>query len=114
MHEFSIACSLVEQVEQAAAQAGLTEVRAVHIRIGPLSGIAIDALENCWELATANTALFQTQLECEATQVRIYCSNCQRVVESLHEWQLNCPHCGEYSADLRSGRELDLVSLVGP
>ena len=44
MHELSIAMSIVEMAEEEAASQGASQVTAVHLRLGKLSGIVKEAL----------------------------------------------------------------------
>jgi hydrogenase nickel incorporation protein HypA/HybF len=57
MHELSIAMSIVEAAEEALARHGGERVRAVHLQVGPLSGVAKEAL------------MFSFGLACEGTTV---------------------------------------------
>ena len=50
MHELSIALSLLDLVEEEAERRGV-RVAAVHVRLGPLSGVVRDALVSAFELA---------------------------------------------------------------
>jgi hydrogenase nickel incorporation protein HypA/HybF len=111
MHELSIACSLVEMAAQAANDAGAARVEAVHLRLGALAGVVKDALLFSYEIATQGTILAGSRLEIEDVPVVIYCGSC-RMTSSLTSLQsFRCPHCGQPSADIRQGRELELISL---
>ena len=56
MHELSIAMNIVEIAEQQLATHGGERIRAVHIRLGPLAGVAKDALLFSFGLACEGTA----------------------------------------------------------
>ncbi|MEJ2540364.1 MAG: hydrogenase maturation nickel metallochaperone HypA [Gemmatimonadota bacterium] len=112
MHELSIAMSLVELATKAADDAGEDRpIEAVHIRVGALSGVVIDALEFCWDVATRDTACEGARLDVEAVPVRVSCPSCSResALESPHAFR--CAHCGTPTGEVTAGRELDLVSL---
>lgn len=57
MHELSIAVSLVEAAEEEAAKRGAAGVSAVHLRLGPLSGVQKESLLFSYDLATEGTPL---------------------------------------------------------
>ena len=111
MHELSIAYSLVEIANESAVQAGATRVRAVHLRLGALSGVLREALEFCYEIATADTLLANSTLVVRELQVRIYCAVCKLEVDLESVQRFRCPHCGTASGDIRQGRELEIASI---
>jgi hydrogenase nickel incorporation protein HypA/HybF len=65
MHELSIALSIVEGVTEEAQQRGEGIVRAVHLRLGKLSGVVRDALLFAYEAACAGTMLEGSELRVE-------------------------------------------------
>jgi hydrogenase nickel incorporation protein HypA/HybF len=110
MHELSIALSLIELAQQeTTSQPG--RVVALHVKVGPLSGVAPDALRFSYEIATQDTPLAGSELVIEETPVVVFCDICraQHEVRSSH-WFI-CPHCGTPTPDVRRGRELELVAL---
>ena len=44
MHELSIAVSMVEMASEEALRLGAVRVNALHLKLGPLSGVVKDAL----------------------------------------------------------------------
>ena len=44
MHELSIALSMIEMATEEALRFGDTRVNALHLKLGPLSGVVKDAL----------------------------------------------------------------------
>ncbi len=57
MHELSIALSIVEGAEEEVERQGGGRVYAVHLRLGPLSGVVKEALLFSYELACEGTSL---------------------------------------------------------
>jgi len=57
VHELSIALSIVEGAEEEAKRQGGARVCAVHLKLGPLSGVVKEALLFSYELACEGTAL---------------------------------------------------------
>ena len=68
MHELSIALSIVEGVAEEAEQHGGGPVRAVHLRLGRLSGIVPEALLFSYEVACEGTSLQGSELRIEEVE----------------------------------------------
>lgn len=111
MHELGIALNIIEQACVAAQEANATRIESVEVSVGVLSGVAVAALMSCWELASQETLAHGSTLYCHPVAASIYCPHCDQVVTVAEHWRLCCPHCGHYSNDLRTGRELVLVAL---
>jgi hydrogenase nickel incorporation protein HypA/HybF len=63
MHELSIAIALVDMACEEAERQQLGRVRALHLRLGPLSGVAKDALLFSFDVASAGTRIDGATLE---------------------------------------------------
>jgi hydrogenase nickel incorporation protein HypA/HybF len=111
MHELSIAMSIVEMAEEEAEQRGGVQVSAVHLKLGPLSGVVKDALLSSYDLACEGTRLEGSRLIIEEVPIVAYCPKCQmrRPVNS-REWFV-CPECRTPTPDVLQGRELEVVGL---
>lgn len=109
MHELSIALSMIEQIEKAAAQHP-GAVRSAQVRIGVLSGVDCEALRFAWEIARAGTPFASTALEIENVPLRVRCPSCG----SIHAAEMHailCPLCVTPEQEILEGRELQLSSL---
>jgi hydrogenase nickel incorporation protein HypA/HybF len=111
MHELSIALSMIDLATEEAARRGVSHVTALYMKLGPLSGVVKDALLFSYEVASNGTPLEGSRLVIEDVPVVIYCSECkaERVLESIQRFC--CPVCGELSADVLSGRELEFFAM---
>ncbi|MFJ9680719.1 hydrogenase maturation nickel metallochaperone HypA [Streptomyces sp. NPDC101194] len=111
MHEMSIAMAVVGQVEEAARSGGAVGVTSVRLQVGELAGVVPDALSFCFELACAGTVLEGAELIVDSVRARARCAPC------ADEWavgmppMLCCPVCGEATAELLSGRELQIADV---
>jgi len=114
MHELSIAMSIVESLEQEVKQRGCGPVEAVHIRIGGLSGVVPRALRSAYEMAVERTPFANSRLVIEEVPIVIYCAGCGR--SRVVEWpgEFFCPECNTQSAEVVSGRELEIFALELP
>jgi hydrogenase nickel incorporation protein HypA/HybF len=111
MHELSIALGIVDVAAEALARNGGGRVEAVHLKLGPLSGVIKAALLSAYELATEESLLAGSHLEIEDVPVEINCPICRaiRPVQSIQ--QMRCRECGTLCADIVRGRELEVVAL---
>lgn len=75
MHELSIALSLIEGATEEAAQHG-GKVKAVHLRLGALSGMVKDGLLFSYELACEGTPLAGSRLLIEEVPVVVFSLRC--------------------------------------
>ncbi len=111
MHELSIAYSLVSAADEAARQAGVTCVEAVHLQLGAMSGVVAEALLFSYEIATKGTTLEGSELVIEELPVIVYCPTCQEQHQLDDIQRFRCPMCDRPTGDIRQGRELELISL---
>src|SRR5258705_8964440 len=111
MHELSIALSMIEMATEEAERRGGVRVNALHLKLGPLSGVVKDALLFSYQVACNGTPLEGSQLVIEDVPVVIYCRECQseQQLESIQHFC--CPLCGTLSADVVGGRELEFVAM---
>lgn len=110
MHELSIAMSLVDLARQEAERVR-GRVIALHIKVGPLSGVFKDALLSSYEMASYDTSLQGSQLIIEDVPIVIYCPQCraERTVGSMQRFC--CSVCSAPASEILRGKELELVSL---
>ncbi len=110
MHELSIAMGIVDAALEE-AQRRSVQVSAVHLRLGPLSGVVKDALLFSYEVACQDTPLAGSKLIVEDVPVVIFCGRCQqsRTLDTLQSF--SCPECHEPTMDVRQGRELEVFAL---
>jgi hydrogenase nickel incorporation protein HypA/HybF len=111
MHELSIALSILEMAAEVAERQGAKRVAAIHLRLGPLSGLDPDALRSAYELARPATSCDQAELLIEEVPLATYCPTCraERALESIQ--LLCCPICGAATPDVVRGRELEVTAL---
>ena len=110
MHELSIAMSLIEVATEEAERRGVGVV-AIHLRLGPLSGVVKDALLSAYELAREGSPLADARLLIQETPIVAWCPVCklEQRIESVQ--QICCPACGAPTPQITSGRELEVCGL---
>jgi hydrogenase nickel incorporation protein HypA/HybF len=111
MHELSIAMSIVDVAAEEAAARGNAQVHAVHLRLGPLSGVVKEALLSCYEMACASTPLEGSQLLIEEVPVEMFCPGCHQRRPVFSVQHLCCRECGTPAEEVVQGRELQVVAL---
>jgi hydrogenase nickel incorporation protein HypA/HybF len=111
MHELSIALSMIEMATEEAERRGDVRVKALHLKLGPLSGVVKDALLFSYEVACNGTPLEGSQLLIEDVPVVIYCWQCQSEQQLDSIQRFCCPVCGTLSSDVVKGRELEFVAM---
>lgn len=111
MHELSIALSILDLAAEEAQRQGEGRVVAIHLRLGPLSGVVPEALRSAFELAREGSSFGTTELVIEQVPLAAYCPTCagEQALESPQE--LRCPVCGTPTPEIVRGRELEVVAL---
>jgi hydrogenase nickel incorporation protein HypA/HybF len=109
MHELSIAASIVDLAQEEADHRGVS-VRAIHLKLGALSGVVREALLGSYEIAAAGTPLEQARLVIEDVPIVVFCPQCRdRRRASMP--MLRCPDCGTPTPDVLEGGELQVTAL---
>jgi hydrogenase nickel incorporation protein HypA/HybF len=111
MHELSIALSMIDLAREEAGRRGGASVKALHLKLGPLSGVVKDALLFSYEVACNGTLLEGSRLVIEDVPVVIYCAECQQERELESIQRFCCPVCGMLSSEVVRGRELEFVAM---
>ncbi len=111
MHELSIAMSILDVAGEEVEHHGGVRVEAIHIRLGPLAGVAKEALLSAFELASERSPFEHSRLVIEEVPIVVYCSKCQaeRPGDAVH-W-FSCAVCGTTASEVLHGRELELAAL---
>jgi hydrogenase nickel incorporation protein HypA/HybF len=110
MHELSIALSILDLVEEEAERQD-GRVTAIHLRLGPLSGVVKDALLSAYSLARENTPLVVAELVIEEVPLVVHCPACSEPRTLASPQMLCCPDCGTPTPDVISGRELEVFAI---
>ncbi len=110
MHELSIAQSLVELVSDHAAREGADRVRAVHVRLGELSGFR-RALYFCFDRVARGTACEGAGLVIEDVPLTVRCDHCDDVKRPGARYNFRCPTCGMPTPEVVTGREMQIAAI---
>ncbi|WP_084958686.1 hydrogenase maturation nickel metallochaperone HypA [Thermoactinospora rubra] len=107
MHEFGIAASVLDAVEQRAAGRRVTHVK---VRAGALLRIAGPAFDQAFSLVAAGTVADGATTELVVVPARLACRTCGRQEETADTLAV-CGGCGGDDVDLRGGDALVLESI---
>ena len=111
MHELSIAMSIVEMAQDEAEQRGGVQIRAVHLKLGALSGVVKEALLSAYEMACFDTSLQGSSLLVEEVPVVVFCPSCQRQRPLSSTQLFCCSECGSPTSEIVQGKEIEVVAL---
>ena len=103
--------SIIEGATEEAMRHGGARVSAVHLRLGPLSGVVKDALLFSYGLACEGTALEGSRLVIEEVPAAIFCHGCDVERDLTSIQSMCCPVCGAPAPQVAHGREIELVAL---
>jgi len=111
MHELSIAMSMVEMAAEEAARRGGVQVCAIHLKLGPLSGVVREALLFSYDVACEGTPLEGSRLVIEDVPVVVFCAECSAEQTLASVQRFFCPTCGTPTSQVVRGKELEVTAL---
>ena len=104
MHELSLAQSLVEQIQSAAAAENAVRVLRIVVEIGPYAGVETVAFEFAFPFAAEDTLAADAELVVEEVPAMVECDAC-RATSRCEPTRLICPACGSDRVEIRGGHE---------
>ena len=111
MHELAIAQSIVEAIEAKASECNAARVKGVRLKIGEASSVVTDSLTFCFEmLVSLDPTLAGAQLLIDTMPHRAYCRHCACEF-SVTNFVAQCPTCQEWSNEIVSGTELQMLEM---
>ena len=100
-------------LDDAVAAAAGAPLHALRVRVGPLSGVVVEALRFAFEALAPDTPAAGARLDIEETAPAFHCPRCGAdYAAPVGAYQ--CPACGAADGELRGGHELELVSIEVP
>lgn len=106
MHELAIAESVLSAIT---ARIGDRQVVQVRLEIGRLSGVSVDSLRFCFELAAEGTGIDGAELTIDEPPGRARCATCSE--EFVLEDRILLCACGSSDVRLLGGDELRILSV---
>lgn len=112
MHEVGIMESAMSLVEQHAASHERRRVSRVILRVGALAGVDLHALRFAFDVVSEGTVAEGADFEVEEVAATAYCLGCEREFSGAgDDFVFACPDCGDFSGEVRRGRELELSRI---
>ncbi len=112
MHEFSIVSEMIEKISKIKQEQKWIQVTRVQLKMGVLSGVERQAIENCFEILTKEWSGGSPVLDIIIEPVEFHCSNCCK--ESLLETtNFICSDCGATVGSTHGGRNLYFSEMEG-
>ena len=110
MHELGLMQTALDMAFAQARRAGASRIHTLRLRVGIQSGVVVEALEMAFTVATSGTPADSAELVIESVPVICRCRRCGRDFQA-DDVIYCCPICGELSAHVSQGTELELASL---
>lgn len=110
MHEVALMQQAITIVMDRAGQENANRVRAVRMRVGLDAGVVPDSLLYAFGILTDSTIAQGAELSIEQVPVRCYCPHCRAEFTPLNVFY-DCPVCHQPASQVRSGHELEVVSI---
>jgi hydrogenase nickel incorporation protein HypA/HybF len=106
VHELSLMECVVDEVID---RLGAQPIAIVRLQIGELAGVAIEALQFCFEACARDTTLEGAMLDIVSVPARGRCRSCG-ATQAMSSLAAPCT-CGSFDRELIAGTELRLVEV---
>ncbi len=110
MHELSVTESILEIVQQKAAQAGASRIAGINLVLGSWSGFVDDCIQFYFDILSEGTLAEGAALSFQRIPTCFHCRSCGAEF-SPHEYDWSCPQCGSLGGELIAGREFYVESI---
>lgn len=110
MHEMSLCESILQILQDSAAQQGFSKVKTVWLEIGAMAGVEIDALRFGFDVVCKGSLADQARLEIISLPGQAWCMPCGQNVPVSQRYDA-CPRCGSYQLQVNQGEEMRIKEL---
>ena len=111
MHEVSIAESLLDIAIENCTKDGYTKIESIKVKIGKASGVMPDSLLFAFEAMKVGTVAEEARLIIDEIPVSGVCNSCKNLFSVEDKYIIACPHCGNLSLRIDTGRELNIYEM---
>jgi len=128
MHEMAIGETMLKIIDEQARKNNFTRIKSAKLRIGRMEAFEKANLELCLKTYNGGT-LSDTKFEIEDVPVTLKCRECNQTYtdERFDDYGFAhrvahapglytpdpCPKCGSTSAEIATGKEMEIVSIEG-
>ena len=113
MHEAGLMQNVLEMSLERAKAHNAARIEAINIKIGVLAGVVPDALEFAFEAMKKGTMAENARLNVDYAPVVCWCRGCEKEFKP-EDFSSICPACGKNDIEIRSGLEMNLISIEVP
>lgn len=114
MHELGIVLHTAKTVEAFAEENGITDIQAVTLEVGEVSGIIHTEFVNCWNYFRHRyPAMAEAELRLEIIPAETWCDDCGQVYGTVEHGRI-CPYCGSERTWLLRGNECYIRDITVP
>ena len=110
MHEMALSESVLESIEHNAQADGFSRVLAIHLEIGELAGVDIDAMRFSFDAVSRGTLAEAARLDISSLPGEAWCMPCGHAVQIAKRFD-PCPDCGSHQLQVTGGTDMLLKSL---
>ena len=110
MHELAIAQGVLDIAETQARRHDASRVSAIHLEIGSLSCVDVQALQFCFDAVTRGTIAQRATLDIDRIAGEAWCMACGAAVP-LQTLGDACPRCGGYQLTVTRGEEMRVKEI---
>ena len=111
MHELGILVHMAKTVKSLAEENQLSEIAAITLEIGEVSGIVPEYLTDCWEYYRKKEEIWKdSELKIEMLPAVTFCEHCGKTYPTV-EYGKQCPHCESYETYLLAGNECNIKEI---
>ena len=114
MHELGIVFHIIRSLEEVGRQNGVSQVNAVTLELGEVSGVLEDYLQDCWNWAASKSDMLRgAKLQVVVIPAKTLCENCGCVYPTVAHGR-TCPACGSGKTHLIQGNETMIRDITVP
>ncbi len=110
MHELPVTESILEIIQEKAAQAGASRITRINLVLGAWSGLVDDCIQFYFDILSEGTPAEGATLSFQRIPACFRCRSCGVEFEPP-EYDWSCPQCGSLGGELIAGREFYVESI---
>ncbi len=110
MHELAITEGIMEAALPAAREAGAKKILEIRLKIGELSGVMPECIQEYFNLISVGSIAQDAKLVFETIPIKISCKDCDFVGE-IKKGSKTCPKCSSSKFKIIAGREYFVDNL---
>ena len=112
MHEVGLMQRALDIALEQAVEHGAQHIHRITFRVGAESGVMPEVIEMAFAIATQGTLAAGAQLAIEHVPLICFCHICDQEFQPADGDLLHpCPHCSQLGAEVRRGREFEIISI---